>query len=81
MFVVIFVILIGIRFHDDMAAIKIFETTLESGERMLKFFLDSSTTKLLQLLAFLLEGDNFSGAFDAEVLKAYVRSRFDGGLY
>lgn len=37
MFVVIFVILIGIRFHDDMAAIKIFETTLESGERMLKF--------------------------------------------
>lgn len=36
MFVVIFVILIGIRFHDDMAAIKIFETTLESGERMLK---------------------------------------------
>ena len=25
------------------------------------------------LLAFLLEGDNFPGAFDAEELKAYVR--------
>lgn len=28
------------------------------------------------LLAFLLEGDHFPGAFDAEVLKPYVRSRF-----
>ena len=28
------------------------------------------------LLAFLLEGDNFLDAFDAKVLKLYVRLRF-----